>query len=199
MANQRIEIVGDNIQLTGGLWYLAGPFFNVPQKLWAERIRDLVIGADRHYYAPVEHMFQEGIHDKSKATKVFNDNQENLIRANVVLCQLDWLLEDDSELRVIRMQQGTLKSVLSSKLNIPDAGTLWEMGYACALRNSRNSQLRITAQGPAVIGYVSQKTEKLNLMLARSCDGFYNGEDELIRFIFDGLIRQGDTFKGKEI
>ena len=196
MSSVRLEKNGENIEIKGGLWYLAGPFFNPLQKAWAEKVRDLVIDADRHYYAPVENMFQDRIHDKEKADKVFQDNVENLLHASVVLCQFDWLLAPKQELCVMDTYHNI---AITGPLNIPDAGTIWEMGYACALRRIRNIPFRIHVRGPAVVGYFSQKTDKLNLMLARSCDAFYNGEEEVKRFIKEGSIRPEDTFKGKEI
>ena len=176
------------IDFKSGQWYLAGPFFNAVQKSWAEELRDLMIDQDLLYYAPVEHMFQGGIHDKKKADVVFKDNVSNLERSSVVLCQLDWQLPENREVRLIKAPVISGRgSVVSPALSIPDSGTVWEMGYAAAIR----AELDI-----AVIGYTAEKTDKLNLMLARSCDAFYDGKEALVEFIKRGTILGRDTFKG---
>lgn len=57
-----------------------------------------------------------------------------------------------------------------------DAGTMWEIGYAFAHKRP-------------VIAYSMVPGRGLNLMLAQSCKGFLNGEEQLTDFLFgNGMV-----------
>jgi len=185
--------------------YLAGPFFNPPQKDAAELIANLCVSHCQKYFSP---LLSGGgpLKSPEHAAEVFASNVREIRRSKVVLAQLEWLMPPNREIRVVGISSMVKipPTLESPPLNIPDSGTVWEVGYAACLRDS--SQLETFVNGaprfektPLVIAYTTAPQSKLNLMLARSCDAYLNGWDAVHEFIHTGVIPDdARTFKGKE-
>lgn len=164
--------------------YLAGPFFNPVQLEAAQRVRDLCKQYKRDHYAPVDH----GVVLKTpeQAQQIFDENCEALRMANHVLVHLEWLMPAGDELHLVR--NGL---VAPAPIALPDTGTVWEMGYAASLADDFNE--------PLVVAYTVQPAPKLNLMLARSAQGYLNGWAEVEEFVRTlELLPHQREFKGKE-
>ena len=65
-----------------------------------------------------------------------------------------------------------------------DAGTMWEMGYAYSFNKK-------------IIAYSMVPGRGLNLMLAQSCQGFLNGEENLANFLSNKGMVNWDVLKLK--
>ena len=145
--------------------YLAGPFFNKVQRDAAWKLIALCKLAHVEYFAPIE---QDSIRINSpeKAAKVFANNIEAMMNSSIMLAQLDWLMLNGEELRVVKeMNIGLERPAyreLSPILNLPDTGTVFEMGYAHGLNME-------------IIGYTITEQSRINLMLAQACSGFLKG------------------------
>ena len=192
-------------------FYLAGPFFNAVQKAHALKVLAMVRGRYEHdVYAPVEHGVV--IDSENKANVVFDENVDQLLKCDVLLAQIEWLLPPDAEVRLLRPfydQYRTFVEVAQRKgqdtvpvlykstpLNLPDTGTVWELGFAKMLKISRGVNDGDPPR-PQIVAYSVGAQTKVNLMLSMSCDGYLSGWKELEAFIRDGeLAEEQQKWKG---
>jgi len=134
--------------------YTAGPFFNDVQEAHAfalaQQLRDLGFGV----YAPVEEKFREGEPGRG-AVEIFDRNILWMTYSDVCLFQLDYPMTPGCELHVCDGKEPT-------PISLPDMGTVWELGFAFALKKWRAVTL---------IGYYTGPVPKVNLMIAQSLDG----------------------------
>jgi len=158
------------------LIYCAGPFFNSIQKAWAFEI---ALGLEEEGFevcAPVREMFKEG--STLDAEAIFQRNVVWMRKSDYILVQLDYPLMPEEEILV--MPEG-------KPINLPDSGTVWEMGFCFAL-------------GKPIIGYTYGDVEKINLMLTKSLMGIVLMES--FYSVFDkGIVKLDklQEFKGKEL
>lgn len=235
------------------LAYLAGPFFNAPQRDAALKIANMCGHYDQHYFAPV---MQPGGGKNPKPEdieRIFRANCGNLNKAAVVLVQLEWLLPPNREVRVVQpsafwripealkqvemerlMETGFVpygphlaldslspeviedhRLLCSPPLNVPDSGTVWEMGYATCLREVRGAEVaRRAANGqesiqehvnapdlrPVIVAYTTAPQQSLNLMLARSAQAYLQGWPAVEEFLATGVLQDADLqFKGRQL
>lgn len=159
--------------------YLAGPFFNREQHDHAVSMAEMVRKAGHVPIAPVEQGFEK-VSSVEDAKRIFTKNVQDLHHADIMLAQLDYLLPQGKELRIV-----TKGGVVSGPLSIPDSGTVWEMGMAYAL-------------GLRKVGYIVSDVPKINVMLAQSCDGFLRGYAQISEFLNNGLVlpEDGHGWKG---
>lgn len=116
--------------------YLAGPFFNGPQHEAAIRIANLCAHYGVKYFSPL--LAGGGpIKSPEHAAEVYSRNCRELNVSAVVLAQLEWLMEPDRQVRVVDPIGPTSGIFASPPLNIPDSGTVWELGYAACLKEIR--------------------------------------------------------------
>jgi hypothetical protein len=65
---------------------------------------------------------------------------------------------------------------IGGPLNLPDTGTVWEMGFAYAVN--------MFSRRMDIYGFTTRpRTDKLNLMLTKSCKGVISGLEELTKFL----------------
>jgi len=150
--------------------YLAGPFFNSAQVELMATIEGAVAAAGFKAFSPRLHARQLGKGATPEQQRdTFDDDLVGLQEAGVVLAVLDWKLPDTE--RVLKEywtnREGKLawRSSEDTILNIPDSGTVWEMGYAF----SRNIP---------VVGF-TENPRAVNLMLMQSCLGVVVGLKKL--------------------
>ena len=178
--------------------YLAGPFFNPRQKEAAELVASLAKAAGWDFYAPVLNAYQGKIDDSCKARKVFLDNVARLGWADIVLAHLDWLTPTSLEVRVVSRakeepENSELFRAVSNPLNVPDAGTVWELGYAFCRKQAGVRPFTL-------IGYTFMPGFELNLMLSRSLDGFLRGSSQVKEFLKTGNLSESQKkYAGEEI
>lgn len=70
-------------------------------------------------------------------------------------------------------------SIVLARIDRWDAGTIWEMGYAYAAKAECGS--------PSIVAFTTEPRQRLNLMLAQSCDGFLQGWKQIREFLVGRL------------
>ena len=180
--------------------YIAGPFFNSVQIEIIERIESILTSNGFSYYSPRldsgSHLLTA---EQKKVRKnwdhIFESNIQALHRCKAGIFCLGyphpWPLalhvtrpfsEEECAELIARMnapQYG--KPILLAKdatiarigreVELPDSGTVFEMGYMCALKKPR-------------IGFHPDNTpDKLNLMLTHGLDGIVLGWENLSQFL----------------
>jgi nucleoside 2-deoxyribosyltransferase len=160
--------------------YLAGPFFNQAQIKLISDVEDALVATGTDHFSPRKMT----LNDKPTTTKptpeqakaIFRKDYEEICRSTHVIAVLDWALNPGVELRLVQPRQGHVPEydMLSGHLSLPDAGTVWEMGCAYALR-------------VPVYLYTVDPSARLNLMLSQSARGVIYGLDHLKTFLGSGM------------
>jgi nucleoside 2-deoxyribosyltransferase len=156
----------------GDMYYLAGPFFNEVQAGCAHWIADQCKIRGQLYYAPVELGFVK-VNSSQDASRIVSSNIESILASRVVLAHIDWLLPAPNEVRVVAPDQGDRPGSFDARsktLNIPDSGTVWEMGFA-------------RGWNIPVVAYTLSRNRKVNVMLTETCSGFLVGKEEILDFL----------------
>lgn len=161
--------------------YLAGPFFTLESRLVLKTLLVKLEELGHEVWAPM----RDGIlcpknADKAERQKVFDLDCERLHWANCIIALLDYPLPVHQQLMMrSRTPEGMSQDV---PLNLPDSGTVFEIGYVCGL-NSTGQQYRY------IIGYTG-RMPSFNLMIAEACDCIVDDLDKLERVM--GLIEACD-------
>ena len=148
--------------------YLAGPFFNDVQKLHIDRVKE----SCKRYKVPFFSPKDEGGILKPKPTpeerrQILDSNRKGIRESGFVLAVLDWLMPTGQQLRVVSHDPALDQyKVLSPPLNLPDAGTVWEMGFAVAVE-------------VPVVGLRLDPKGHINVMLAESVHRVIDGYTEV--------------------
>jgi nucleoside 2-deoxyribosyltransferase len=143
-------------------WYLAGPFFNERQLLQMANLEMIAQDHDEAFFSPRwQHPagIPQPVTTAERATELFRTNVAELVRCTHVLATLDYLLPEGHALSLLRAGQA------AKPVSLPDAGTIWELGFATAL-------------GRPVVLFterVAFEEPKVNLMLAVSALGVVYG------------------------
>lgn len=161
--------------------YIAAPFFNPPQLELVKQIEDTFSSQERWAFSP---RLQHGekptkIKSKQDANKIFFENYRAIEACSYMVAVVDWLLPEERELRLVNKSkyhitqpgQQSIFFAESPPLNLPDAGTVWEMGVAFTLRK------------PVVMFTVRPPTDKMNIMLTESCVGIVRGVEGLAAYL----------------
>jgi hypothetical protein len=112
---------------------------------------------------------------------IFQANEDALSECDVLLAVLDYALPEGTKLGLCQegeCSSSTLDWHLTTELNLPDNGTVWEMGYCRAL-------------GIPVIGFYPEPRapEALNLMLSHGTEGIVLGWEKLDYFMGLGFAQ----------
>lgn len=174
--------------------YLAGPFFNEAQIALMSEVEHLVETKSRlEFYSPRLHAtpFQPSTRGKDTGAdpgRTFADNLSAIAQAYFVLVCLDYSMGHLQQLRVIQLRDqipGSPRPVViepdglpyeyvttSGTLNLPDTGSVWEIGYAFGT-------------GIPVVGFTMHQpnTVPVNLMLAMALEGTIHGKADLEKFL----------------
>jgi nucleoside 2-deoxyribosyltransferase len=154
-------------------FYIAAPFFNDVQ-LGAVKALELIIEEHGHqYHSPRLHPRNAGASKLEKLTQdqaeeIFQDDVKGIVHSNAVIATLDWLLPENDVVQHVRT---TGSEVKVTPLNLPDTGTVFEMGYAYSY-------------GRPIFGLTYRPVgDRLNLMLTQSCKAVIYGLDQLRGFM----------------
>jgi nucleoside 2-deoxyribosyltransferase len=159
--------------------YLAGPFFNSAQVEHVVQLEQMFSDAKLAFFSPRMESPQD-VKDPKVRKLILGNNVEGILKSSFVLACLDWLLPLGESVRVIdkptdapadfhcEYTQGEKILNYGPALNLPDAGTVWEIGFAYA-------------KGIPVIGMVKDKESKVNVMLSESMDGIVRGYSKLVQ------------------
>ena len=157
--------------------YLAGPMFNKVQLAHAHKLAQHCRDNGFEVFAPVDEIFLED-QGVLAAQKIFLRNLRAMKKCDSVLAQLDYPMEPGFKHCILGKGQ-------SVEISLPDAGPVFEMGYA-------------KAEHIPIIGYYAQKPSKMNLMLTRSLRGVV---DNIFEFVNNNQINWSlmKDWKGGEI
>lgn len=153
--------------------YLAAPFFNPEQIRIVESIEGIYVGCGRPLFSP--RLQDQGTGPKKilteeDASRIFNNNYAAIRQCTAMVAVLDWLMPEGQLTAVINKVHDEAQIM---PINIPDTGTVMEMGMAYTL-------------GIPIFGYTERSPEgKMNIMLAKACTGFLIGEHALFRFLME--------------
>jgi len=150
--------------------YLAGPFFNSAQIEIVKSIENIFDRYEVPHFSPRK----LGLNAQPTTTKptpeqaadIFKNDYQEICRSTHVLAIVDWALPEGQSIHLHR--NGT-PEIIGPPLNIPDSGTVWEMGCAYALR-------------VPVILFTHNPSKNMNLMLTQSAKGCIYGFDALHLF-----------------
>jgi nucleoside 2-deoxyribosyltransferase len=186
--------------------FIASPLFNAAQIAIIAQIEAMLAGHGYDYYSARLHSGSDKLTPEQRRDircwdPVFDSNEAGLDECRVCIAVLEYPLPYGQEMGVLRRlgqdEQWTspTPSVFLStdvaehlegrgmhhpyaytRLELPDAGTVWETGY-------------MRAQGKIVVGFHSDKAKHLNLMLSHGCDGLIRGFENLEGFLAHGASR----------
>lgn len=166
--------------------YIAGPLFNTQQVSILETIEDLAEQFKLSYYSPRIHSGSSNMTAEDRKSfeawdKVFKSNEEELRDCRMLICVLNYALPTTHKL-VMKVEHTDIPvdpkaditvNVKEFPIELPDSGTVWEMGY-----------YRACMRPLPVIGYHDDEVPKsLNLMLSHGCDYLVCGSAELSQFL----------------
>jgi hypothetical protein len=188
--------------------YIAGPFFNDPQREIIARIEDLLTSMSIGFYSPRLHsgsadFTPEQRKDPKCWQRIYESNVKQMHVCGIVLAVIEYALPPNCGLYSIgnyepvpplvirkdlpggRERVTTFTAQTFGRVEIPDLGTAWEMGYA----RGWNGALSIVGQPgehrylPVVAFHTFKPPAELNLMLAHGCDGILTGWDAMHGFL----------------
>ena len=137
--------------------YIAAPFFNDAQRSLVCGVEDILRRHEISFFSPRLECFCPPDASTVLRTRTFGMNLDALNKVALMIVVLDWLPEAGTYVCLRYCTTGKEKM-----LNVPDAGTIFELGYARALSNVTLLGLRTRHRGP------------VNLMLAQSLHGIAN-------------------------
>jgi nucleoside 2-deoxyribosyltransferase len=178
--------------------YIGGPFFNQPQIEIISKIQGMLTRHGFSYYSPrldsgSLDLSPEDRKDPAKWKPIFQSNVDNLHTCGVLLAVVEYAMEKGTALALCHeepiyrsppLQSGViLKAAGGRSIELPDSGTVWEMGYVRALNDFAE---HVSACGltpppkrPIVAFHSSKPPEKLNLMLSHGADVIVSGWSRL--------------------
>lgn len=180
-------------------FYIAGPFFNQPQIDLIKTIEEILLDNSIPFFSPRQQHTPGGstkIRSAEHAAAVFKCNYENLQDdcCSHVLAVADFLMPPDQGLFLIeKVEQKPeldrepqedddtgrtwMATIESGPISLPDTGTVWEMGFAFAVKK------------PVILFTLADSIRSLNLMLTQSCVGVLPGYKALRQFTSKGIDR----------
>lgn len=163
--------------------FIASPLFNPPQIELIKQIESAISAAGHSFYSARLHSGSDQLSPEDRKNlkawdPVFDSNVKGLNAADMCVAVLEYRQPEGVELGIRTKKWDMHESdpdvpewTWVHGVELPDAGTVWEMGY-------------MSAQGKPVVGFHSEKRpEHLNLMLTHGCKGLLLGMDALQRFL----------------
>ena len=183
-----------------GKVYLAGPFFNTEQQVHIEMVEKILTRHHVSYFSPRK---QGGMLNPKASSadrrKIQDLNVRGISEASCVLAVCDWMNPNGCQIRLVdsalEFGESTIAKFRSPPLNIPDTGTVWEIGFAYGIR-------------VPVVGILMNREGKFNVMLTEALAGIVYGFDQLERFAdlfskhgFDNNIirKELESWKGETV
>lgn len=172
--------------------YIAGPFFNPAQAELIGYIENTL----RAFAVPFVSPRLQGENKKpgplsaSDAETIFTRNLGDIRRSTHMLAVVDWLMPKGQYVSAVLMDETEADRPIGPALNIPDSGTVWEMGFCLGIRRQHYMRLML---------YTERKPEEgLNLMLTQGCHGVIYGRDQLADAAAGGFdLNHLSRWKGK--
>lgn len=160
--------------------FIASPLFNGFQHQVIDRIEKLCGQKHLQFYSARKDSEPYIPHGEAKKDPdawqpVFTNNEEGLEECTMMISVLNYYLpENESICSVLwsapQDDEGRRNIVDVRPVELPDSGTVWEMGYFRALNK-------------IVVGFHPEKRgDHLNLMLTHGCDALVSGWDNLEKF-----------------
>jgi nucleoside 2-deoxyribosyltransferase len=150
--------------------FIAAPFFNSGQVAVVERIEQLCEKNGLPFYSARLHagtVPPEKKKDPTAWKPVFANDVQGIHDSDFLVAVLDYKFpNEDGGLYV--HEPGFVDDAFP--IEIPDTGTVWEMGYAFSI-------------GRPVVGFTLRSVEKLNLMLMLGVRGIVEGYEHLDTFL----------------
>lgn len=163
--------------------FIASPLFNGPQIETIIQIERLLSDYGYDFYSARLHsgsgkMTSEQRKDINAWDPVFDANEQGLNECRVMIAVLEYALPEGDKTELF--QRGAHVGMdfdgepeyasKRTRIELPDAGTVWEAGY-------------FRAQGKLVLGFHTNQAKHLNLMLSHGCDGMIRGFGNLRTFL----------------
>lgn len=161
--------------------YVAGPFFNEPQVAMISRIQDILTKLEYPYYSPrldsgSADLTPEQRKDPKAWDPVFDSNLRQLHSCKLMVACLSYPLAPQEGLYNLRVGEGGSVTGIGPRVEIPDSGTVFELGY--------RKMLSRTQTGLVTVGFIlGERPEKLNLMLMKGHQGLLCGYAKLEQFL----------------
>jgi nucleoside 2-deoxyribosyltransferase len=158
--------------------YIAAPLFNESQIEIISSIEQILSSRGIDYYSPRIHSGSHLMNDEDRKNTdawkaVFDSNVKALYDCEIMIAVLEYAMPKDRCLALICWYMaGKYRMYMREwkEIELPDTGTVWEMGLFKALNKP-------------VIGYHTNEAKQMNLMLTHSCEGFIKGLDQLEKFV----------------
>jgi len=127
-------------------FYLASPFFNAEQLATVQAIEETFREANVDFFSPrLLDENKEGPINDQAAASIFRKDVHGIITCDSILANLDWKLPENQTVELIeKVGPEDGDEVTKAFLNIPDSGTVFEMG-AGFMRTYLSIQFRRTA------------------------------------------------------
>jgi nucleoside 2-deoxyribosyltransferase len=174
--------------------FIASPLFNPFQHGIIGRIEDLCIAKGIEFYSArkdSEPFVPKGEDKKNPDAwdKVFQNNEEGLQACHIMIAVLGYALPENQKFGlatgVDHSFEHGVRMADFKHVEIPDSGTVWEMGYFRAL-------------GKPVIGFhPTRRADDINLMLTHGCDGLISGWDSLTDFFTERVAFDYDSIPSR--
>ena len=161
--------------------FIASPLFNPEQIAIIEQIERTITAAGHDFYSARLHSGSDKMTPEERKVlsawdPIFESNVKGLDDCDAMIAVLEYAMPEDRSLFRCDRVDGVWQTTASVEL--PDAGTVWEMGYH-------------RAQDKQVIGFHSkERPAHLNLMLTHGCMGLVLGFGALESFLRPGTPQE---------
>lgn len=163
------------------LVYLAGPFFNAAQLEHIGIVESMLEELEISFYSARLKNLCPPDAPSEKRKEVFKDNVDGIRIASVVIALMDWLMPPNQSVFICGQRLDRAWVPHPPALNVPDSGTVFELGVAHTLN-------------VPVIGFWKDKpTRPVNLMLQETTAGTIYGYEALSRFLSDLVLARYDV------
>lgn len=158
--------------------FIASPLFNESQHEIIGSLETLLTSLGYDYYSARQHSGSDRLTPEQKKTfdawtPVYESNVHGLDSCDAMIAVLEYALPKNQGLMLVNGLDEYPEERTFTDLSLPDAGTVWEIGYHIA-------------QGKPVIGYYSfpeQNASHLNLMLSHGVHALTFGPENLKKFL----------------
>lgn len=155
------------------MWHIAGPFFNEAQRVVIQRIEEILAKNNQAFFSPMRSGIVEK--DGSNAQDIFGKDVYMMNICHGAIVVIDWVLPEGQEIWLVNPAREGGHAPIHGPLNIPDAGTMFEVGYYYACGK------------PIVLFTLRDRgTEKMNVMITRAAEGVVYGYSHLDSWLSNG-------------
>lgn len=167
--------------------FIASPLFNSRQIEIIEDLEGILEENELEYYSARKHSGSEklSLEEKRKHTAwepVYRSNETGLDECRIMIAVIDYALPYGQSVQLCRHEESGETAewdIPIKKLDLPDSGTIFEVGYH-------------RAQGKLVLSFFPEKKEvsHLNIMISHGTDGTILGWDNLETFLASSVTAE---------